>query len=216
MPGEHPSGEGVCPAHPGRGAQKGSPAPPRHHRGHKTTSPEARRSPPPPYGASCSVSPILCLSFPLRDGCKALAIAGAPCLSPLVPRPHVVAGLGLEGHLAGIPPSPAAGETHPGTSALQTGRVDKNHPLVTGHTAPVLDIDWCPHNDNVIASASEDTTVMVRGRTPGGRGGAGEGGGCRGSGTEHPPPAPPPPAKCHWPIFSPGAMRSRWRRLLSP
>ncbi|XP_010213824.1 PREDICTED: coronin-6 [Tinamus guttatus] len=42
----------------------------------------------------------------------------------------------------------------------KTGRVDKNHPLVTGHTAPVLDIDWCPHNDNVIASASEDTTVM--------------------------------------------------------
>uniref|UniRef100_A0A670JPN4 Coronin n=1 Tax=Podarcis muralis TaxID=64176 RepID=A0A670JPN4_PODMU len=42
-----------------------------------------------------------------------------------------------------------------------TGRVDKNIPLVTGHTAPVLDIDWCPHNDNVIASASEDTTVMV-------------------------------------------------------
>uniref|UniRef100_A0A663FBZ2 Coronin n=1 Tax=Aquila chrysaetos chrysaetos TaxID=223781 RepID=A0A663FBZ2_AQUCH len=43
----------------------------------------------------------------------------------------------------------------------KTGRVDKNHPLVTGHTAPVLDIDWCPHNDHVIASASEDTTVMV-------------------------------------------------------
>ncbi|XP_042298676.1 coronin-6 isoform X1 [Sceloporus undulatus] len=43
----------------------------------------------------------------------------------------------------------------------KTGRVDKNIPLVAGHTAPVLDIDWCPHNDNVIASASEDTTVMV-------------------------------------------------------
>ncbi|XP_077168793.1 coronin-6 isoform X1 [Paroedura picta] len=43
----------------------------------------------------------------------------------------------------------------------KTGRLDKNFPLVTGHTAPVLDIDWCPHNDNVIASASEDTTVMV-------------------------------------------------------
>ncbi|XP_032072915.1 coronin-6 isoform X1 [Thamnophis elegans] len=41
------------------------------------------------------------------------------------------------------------------------GRVDKNVPLVTGHSAPVLDIDWCPHNDNVIASASEDTTIMV-------------------------------------------------------
>lgn len=48
---------------------------------------------------------------------------------------------------------------------LQTGRVDKNVPLVTGHTAPVLDIDWCPHNDNVLASASEDTTVMVGGPT---------------------------------------------------
>nr|XP_028594356.1 coronin-6-like [Podarcis muralis] len=46
-------------------------------------------------------------------------------------------------------------------SQAETGRVDKNIPLVTGHTAPVLDIDWCPHNDNVIASASEDTTVMV-------------------------------------------------------
>ncbi|KAM8999688.1 coronin-6 isoform 4-T11 [Sarcophilus harrisii] len=43
----------------------------------------------------------------------------------------------------------------------KTGRVDKNHPTVNGHTGPVLDIDWCPHNDSVIASASEDTTVMV-------------------------------------------------------
>ncbi|XP_053313012.1 coronin-6 isoform X1 [Spea bombifrons] len=43
----------------------------------------------------------------------------------------------------------------------KTGRVDKNHPTVSGHTAPVLDIDWCPHNDNVIASASDDTTIMV-------------------------------------------------------
>ncbi|KAM6164324.1 coronin-6 isoform 1-T1 [Rhynchocyon petersi] len=46
-------------------------------------------------------------------------------------------------------------------SLAKTGRVDKNYPLVTGHTAPVLDIDWCPHNDNVIASASDDTTIMV-------------------------------------------------------
>lgn len=74
----------------------------------------------------------------------------------------------LGGHLAGPPPQLLG--THLNTSTLQTGRVDKNYPLVTGHTAPVLDIDWCPHNDNVIASASEDTTVMVRGRTPGGRG----------------------------------------------
>ncbi|XP_075915804.1 coronin-1C-like isoform X1 [Petromyzon marinus] len=44
---------------------------------------------------------------------------------------------------------------------VRTGRVDKSNPTVCGHTAPVLDIAWCPHDDNVIASGSEDCTVMV-------------------------------------------------------
>lgn len=44
---------------------------------------------------------------------------------------------------------------------LQTGRVDKNYPLVVGHSGPVLDIDWCPHDDNILASCSEDCTAMV-------------------------------------------------------
>lgn len=44
---------------------------------------------------------------------------------------------------------------------LQTGRVDKNYPMVIGHSGPVLDIDWCPHDDNVLASGSEDCTAMV-------------------------------------------------------
>ncbi|XP_019937575.2 coronin-1C-A isoform X2 [Paralichthys olivaceus] len=44
---------------------------------------------------------------------------------------------------------------------LKTGRIDKVYPTVCGHTGPVLDIDWCPHNDLVIASGSEDCTVMV-------------------------------------------------------
>ncbi|XP_078476291.1 coronin-1C [Lampetra planeri] len=44
---------------------------------------------------------------------------------------------------------------------IRTGRVDKSNPTVCGHTAPVLDIAWCPHDDNVIASGSEDCTVMV-------------------------------------------------------
>ncbi|XP_074442564.1 coronin-1B isoform X1 [Larus michahellis] len=43
----------------------------------------------------------------------------------------------------------------------KTGRIDKSYPTVCGHTGPVLDIDWCPHNDHVIASGSEDCTVMV-------------------------------------------------------
>ncbi|CAN9513228.1 unnamed protein product [Ophioblennius macclurei] len=41
------------------------------------------------------------------------------------------------------------------------GRIDKCCPTVCGHTGPVLDIEWCPHNDYVIASGSEDCTVMV-------------------------------------------------------
>lgn len=63
-------------------------------------------------------------------------------------------GLALEGHKH-LPQGPFC--------ACQTGRVDKNVPTVCGHTAPVLDIAWCPHNDNVIASGSEDCTVMVSG-----------------------------------------------------
>ncbi|XP_038035977.1 coronin-1B [Anas platyrhynchos] len=43
----------------------------------------------------------------------------------------------------------------------KTGRIDKSYPTVCGHTGPVLDIEWCPHNDHVIASGSEDCTVMV-------------------------------------------------------
>jgi coronin-1B/1C/6 len=36
-----------------------------------------------------------------------------------------------------------------------------NTPLVAGHKGPVLDIQWNPFNDNVIASASEDAFVRV-------------------------------------------------------
>ncbi|XP_030439188.1 coronin-1C isoform X1 [Gopherus evgoodei] len=43
----------------------------------------------------------------------------------------------------------------------KTGRIDKSYPTVCGHTGPVLDIDWSPHNDQIIASGSEDCTVMV-------------------------------------------------------
>lgn len=46
-------------------------------------------------------------------------------------------------------------------SLLQTGRVERDIPLVAGHRAAVLDLSWCPHNDDIIASASEDATVKV-------------------------------------------------------
>jgi len=41
------------------------------------------------------------------------------------------------------------------------GRIERDCPLVTGHRGPVLDIAWCPFNDNIIASGSEDCTVRV-------------------------------------------------------
>lgn len=43
----------------------------------------------------------------------------------------------------------------------QSGRIDQSCPTVCGHAAPVLDIQWCPHDDNIIASASEDCTVKA-------------------------------------------------------
>jgi WD40 repeat protein len=41
------------------------------------------------------------------------------------------------------------------------GRVDLNAPKVTGHQGAVLDLQWCPFNDNIIASGSEDCLVKV-------------------------------------------------------
>nr|XP_040222066.2 coronin-1A isoform X1 [Anopheles coluzzii]XP_040222067.2 coronin-1A isoform X1 [Anopheles coluzzii]XP_040222068.2 coronin-1A isoform X1 [Anopheles coluzzii]XP_040222069.2 coronin-1A isoform X1 [Anopheles coluzzii]XP_040222070.2 coronin-1A isoform X1 [Anopheles coluzzii]XP_049463252.1 coronin-1A isoform X1 [Anopheles coluzzii]XP_049463253.1 coronin-1A isoform X1 [Anopheles coluzzii]XP_049463254.1 coronin-1A isoform X1 [Anopheles coluzzii] len=43
----------------------------------------------------------------------------------------------------------------------KVGRIAADHALVGGHKGPVLDIAWCPHNDNVIASGSEDCVVKV-------------------------------------------------------
>ncbi|XP_034044131.1 coronin-2A isoform X2 [Thalassophryne amazonica] len=41
------------------------------------------------------------------------------------------------------------------------GKVDAQHPRVSGHRGNVLDIKWNPFNDYCIASCSEDTTVKV-------------------------------------------------------
>ncbi|GFO43244.1 coronin [Plakobranchus ocellatus] len=43
----------------------------------------------------------------------------------------------------------------------KVGRQDINVPMVAGHKGAVLDIAWCPHNDEIIASASEDCTVKI-------------------------------------------------------
>lgn len=43
----------------------------------------------------------------------------------------------------------------------QTGKIDPNAPLIAGHKGAVLDIQWCPFDDNIIASASDDAIVRV-------------------------------------------------------
>uniref|UniRef100_H3C2J5 Coronin n=1 Tax=Tetraodon nigroviridis TaxID=99883 RepID=H3C2J5_TETNG len=50
----------------------------------------------------------------------------------------------------------------------KSGRIDQSCPTVCGHAAPVLDIQWSPHDDNIIASASEDCTVKVIWQIPDG------------------------------------------------
>lgn len=43
----------------------------------------------------------------------------------------------------------------------KTGRLELNHPKVNGHKETVLDIQWSPIHENVIASCSEDLSVKV-------------------------------------------------------
>ena len=44
---------------------------------------------------------------------------------------------------------------------FQTGRVELNHPTVCGHTSAVLEVKFCPFNDNMIASCGEDCLIKI-------------------------------------------------------
>ncbi|KAI9679588.1 MAG: Coronin-like protein crn1 [Trizodia sp. TS-e1964] len=43
----------------------------------------------------------------------------------------------------------------------ERGRIPEHVPLFRGHTAPVLDTDWSPFNDSLIASGSDDGKVFI-------------------------------------------------------
>ncbi|CAM9714461.1 unnamed protein product, partial [Chrysoparadoxa australica] len=45
----------------------------------------------------------------------------------------------------------------------QPGRYNRTGPLIAGHTSAVLDLDFNPFHDHIIASASEDCTIKVWG-----------------------------------------------------
>ncbi|XP_067931451.1 coronin-1B-like isoform X2 [Watersipora subatra] len=44
---------------------------------------------------------------------------------------------------------------------VKTGRIERDSPVVGGHKAEVLNVKWCPHHDDVIASSAEDCTVKI-------------------------------------------------------
>ncbi|VDP51665.1 unnamed protein product, partial [Soboliphyme baturini] len=43
----------------------------------------------------------------------------------------------------------------------KVGKIDKDFPVVDAHKAPCLELAWCPFDDNVIASCSDDCTAKV-------------------------------------------------------
>jgi len=49
-----------------------------------------------------------------------------------------------------------------------TGKFDAKNPQISGHKSAVLDVEWNPFNDNLIASASEDCTIKIWGIPDGG------------------------------------------------
>jgi len=49
-----------------------------------------------------------------------------------------------------------------------TGKLDPKYPVINGHKGDVLDIDFNPFNDSLIASASEDCTCKIWGIPEGG------------------------------------------------
>ena len=57
------------------------------------------------------------------------------------------------------PHSPETGGAFAVISHNNTGKLSENLPVYNGHTAAVLDTDFNPFNDHVVASASEDTRV---------------------------------------------------------
>ena len=43
----------------------------------------------------------------------------------------------------------------------ERGRLPELMPLFRGHTGPVLDTDWSPFNDSIVASGSDDGKVFI-------------------------------------------------------
>jgi coronin-1B/1C/6 len=40
-------------------------------------------------------------------------------------------------------------------------RIKCDHPIVSGHKGPILDLAWSLHNQNLIATGSEDCSVKI-------------------------------------------------------
>lgn len=45
--------------------------------------------------------------------------------------------------------------------AYEYKRLEADLPLIKGHAGPVVDFDFSPFNDNLLATASEDGTIKI-------------------------------------------------------
>lgn len=212
MPREHPCGVGVCPAHPSRGVGSGVPSPSLPSEGTQNNLSQDTSFPSTSLrGLVLSEPHSHCVpQFPPSRQVQSSGHCWVPLHVPTCATAPRLAGLGLGGRLAGSPPAAGASSQHlavaDGTGGQEPPAGDGAHGARAGHR--LVSPQRQRHRQRLGGHHRHG-----EGPDPGWEGG----GGCLGEPRGASPPTPPsPPAKCHWPIFSPGAMRSRWRRLLSP
>ena len=51
--------------------------------------------------------------------------------------------------------------------SAQVGQFQPGAPVVAGHKSAVLDFDFNPFHEHIVASASEDSTIKIWGVPPG-------------------------------------------------
>jgi len=70
-------------------------------------------------------------------------------------------GIRCNGKFLAVPWQSGGGGTLAVIPVEKTGRLPSGIPLITGHSGPILDFEFNPFDDNMIATSSEDLTVKL-------------------------------------------------------